>query len=920
MKTVHFLRRLACALVPLGGLMAATPAAADLVLDFDNDRPDASTLPAYITFTGALPSQFAATIVGTNRTPVVEGQSYTLSQLAAGVDVTDLRSARVFVSLGSPLHDLSPANEWAPNVNAPTIGGVANPNFLTRLDKYEITYTPATGTPGTRQYVAAGGGANLSASDFFGIPLQLQTKGGAQPTTLTWNYNDAVNTAAVFQALGALENFQTDTSSNTLGAIVAGGANGVTINTPTGHLNGVVRVISPTSTNGGTTPYPNFTNYISHIESANIQTTIAGQNGQITKGGPFQNYSFNASIPSTGANAGGVVMTGTVQFGSGPATAITITVSPTVMTSYAIYGANPAYTCTTSAGACSAVINASGVAAKAVADYFAGLNFGFIGSTEKNPNMPGTTIGKSPSYTWYGNPPVPNLQNPPPPIKPLPQSDAYAVAQPQFFTGEPGYNTYAAYLNGGSTPVTDAYGFPYTDRISSPLAPLDDNTVLTMTILPDDGETPPSGWVITVPAPTTQTFADLLVGPTPSSMLTVTGGGTAIFSAANAYSGGTTIIDGTTVEVTNSNPGISSSIGIGFLTLDNGILEAGANNLVFSNVVTLTSKGGTFDTNGNTLTWNGVISGDGELTKVGAGTLILGSTNTYAGGTLVDGGTLGLGANNALGTGPVTMQPGTTLQFEASGIALENSIVLNANPTFDTGSNADGISGAISGPGALTKIGSGTLILAGSNTYAGGTSLNEGALGILSNSALGTGALAMAPGTTLQFDADGLTLTNAIVLNADPTIDTQANTATISGVISGSGSLDKIGSGTLILTAANTYSGATDGQEGTLGLQGLARLDRHAWNRAQRSAEQGRSAGLSPTAGRRSRPARSGPTRHFTSRAKPPSPPARPSRSTSIAAGQNDKLVTAGKTTLSGGTVAVTARAEPTFPRRAILF
>ena len=263
------------------------------------------------------------------------------------------------------------------------------------------------------------------------------------------------------------------------------------------------------------------------------------------------------------------------------------------------------------------------------------------------------------------------------------------------------------------------------------------------------------------------------------------------------------------------------------LTLDDGILKAGANNLTFGNAVTLTSNGGTFDSNGNTLTWNGVISGEGELTKVGAGTLILGSTNTYAGGTLVDGGTLGIGANGALGSGGVTMQPGTTLQFEASGIALENAIVLNANPTFDTGSNADAISGVISGSGALTKIGSGTLILAGANTYAGGTLLDEGTLGIASNGALGAGALAMAPGTTLQFEADGLTLPNAIVLNADPTIDTGSNTDTISGVISGSGSLDKIGSGTLILTAANTYTGPTDVQEGTLGLQGLARLDRH---------------------------------------------------------------------------------------------
>ena len=166
------------------------------------------------------------------------------------------------------------------------------------------------------------------------------------------------------------------------------------------------------------------------------------------------------------------------------------------------------------------------------------------------------------------------------------------------------------------------------------------------------------------------------------------------------------------------------------------------------------------------------------------------------------------------------MQPGTTLQFEASGIALENAIALNANPTIDTGSNMDAISGVISGSGGLTKIGSGTLILAGENTYAGGTLLDVGTLGIASNGALGAGALAMPPGTMLQFEANGLTLPNAIVLNADPTIDTGSNTDTISGVISGSGTLDKIGSGTLILTAANTYSGPTDVQEGTLGLRG----------------------------------------------------------------------------------------------------
>jgi len=53
MKTVHFRCMLAGALAPIAGLLIATPAAADLILNFDNGRPDASTLPAYITFTGA---------------------------------------------------------------------------------------------------------------------------------------------------------------------------------------------------------------------------------------------------------------------------------------------------------------------------------------------------------------------------------------------------------------------------------------------------------------------------------------------------------------------------------------------------------------------------------------------------------------------------------------------------------------------------------------------------------------------------------------------------------------------------------------------------------------------------------------------------------------------------------------------------
>jgi outer membrane autotransporter protein len=887
MKTIHFHRILAGALAPIGGLLIATPAGADLILNFDNDRPDASTLPAYITFIGAPAGGFDATIAGTGA-PLQEGVSYSLSTLAAGVDVTKYTSGRVFVSLGSPLTGLSAGNSYAPNFVAP-----GQPNFTTRMDKYEITYgVPASGGPPT-------GGANLSSTDFFGIPLKLQTKGGSQPTTLTWNYNGAVNTASVFQTLGGLQNYQTDTAADTLGALVAGGANGVTITTPNGPLAGVVRIIAPSTTNGGTTPYPSFTNYLNYLQtggpgSTPIAATIAGQNGQFSKGGPYQNYNLSAAISNSAQTINGMsihpgdlVLNGAVTNASGPSSLLTIVVTKANLSSFAIYGANPAYTI------CSACSDPNGVIEKAVADYFSGLNFGFIGSPAANPNMPGKTIGASPSWTWYGN--QPNGGGP----AALPLSDAYAAAQPN----NPYYNEYANYLNNSNALVTDSYGFPYTDRLTRPLAPLDDNTILTMTILPDTAASSPSVWVITVPSPNIETFSDLLVGPTPSSMLTVDGG-TAILSAENTYSGGTTITDGTTVEVTNSNPGVSSSIGTGLLTLDNGILQAGANNLTFSNVVSLTSNGGTFDSNGNMLTWTGVISGEGELTKLGPGTLILASTNTYSGGTLVDGGTLGIGANGALGSGGVTMQLGTTLQFEASGIALQNSIVLNANPTVDTGSNTDAISGVISGPGALSKIGSGTLILAGANTYAGGTFLDQGALGVASNGALGAGSLAMQPGTTLQFESDGLTLPNAIVLNADPTIDTGSNTDTISGVISGSGSLDKIGSGTLILTAANTYTGPTDVQAGTLGLRGSLASTVTVESGATLGGT-GSIGGLIANSGATIAPGVLAPYATFTVTGEASFAPGSTFAVNIGSASQNDKLVSTGSTTLSGGTVAV---------------
>src|SRR5262249_16838528 len=82
------------------------------------------------------------------------------------------------------------------------------------------------------------------------------------------------------------------------------------------------------------------------------------------------------------------------------------------------------------------------------------------------------------------------------------------------------------------------------------------------------------------------------------------------------------------------------------------------------------------------------------------------------------------------------------------------------------------------------------------------------------------GTLTLADGTTLQAAADGLALANAVRLLGDTTVDTQSNTLTLSGPISGTGGLDKIGSGTLTLTGASTYTGDTNVNEGVLNVSG----------------------------------------------------------------------------------------------------
>src|SRR5690606_19348724 len=101
-----------------------------------------------------------------------------------------------------------------------------------------------------------------------------------------------------------------------------------------------------------------------------------------------------------------------------------------------------------------------------------------------------------------------------------------------------------------------------------------------------------------------------------------------------SYTGGTAVNGGVLQVASDANLGAAS----GGLSLDGGTLRNSAA-LTTARTTTLGSLGGTFDAAAS-LTHTGAIAGDGSLTKTGADVLTLTGTNSYAGATEVQTGTL----------------------------------------------------------------------------------------------------------------------------------------------------------------------------------------------------------------------------------------------------------------------------------------
>jgi fibronectin-binding autotransporter adhesin len=165
------------------------------------------------------------------------------------------------------------------------------------------------------------------------------------------------------------------------------------------------------------------------------------------------------------------------------------------------------------------------------------------------------------------------------------------------------------------------------------------------------------------------------------------------------------------------------------------------------------------------------------------------------------------------------------LQFVDSGYRLEGPGTLAIDGSDSADGNAEirvlagetaSIATTITGTGGIVKTQGGTLVLEGSNSYQGGTSLLGGILSASSDANLGaaSGALTF-NGGTLQNTAAFATARNITLDAGGGTFQTDAD-LTANGVISGTGALTKTGAGGLVLLNANSHAGGTTVSAGSI--------------------------------------------------------------------------------------------------------
>jgi fibronectin-binding autotransporter adhesin len=324
----------------------------------------------------------------------------------------------------------------------------------------------------------------------------------------------------------------------------------------------------------------------------------------------------------------------------------------------------------------------------------------------------------------------------------------------------------------------------------------------------------------------TNTFANSISGGGAVNMFS---SGNTTLTGGNGYTGATNLIgtggtltagatnvlgSGSAINVSTSGSGSTLAIGafnqaVGAVTLGTASVSG-----------TITGSTGVLSGTSYSLlsgTVSAILGGAGAVTKTAGGTVTLSASNTYAGGTTVSGGTLAsssTGQNGALSTGTVTVSTGGTLRSnnqDSFGYTTGAPSAINING----GTVTTAAGGAVGSGGFRTTLQ--TVNLTGGTLTSAGTNAGDG-FGVFSFN----GNV-----TTIASSTSSVISATSVALQSNPTFTVAAGTVPgsvdllVSSKIinySGANSLTKAGNGLMSLTGANTYSGGTTVDAGTLAL------------------------------------------------------------------------------------------------------
>ncbi|MBL8798724.1 MAG: autotransporter-associated beta strand repeat-containing protein, partial [Planctomycetia bacterium] len=303
-----------------------------------------------------------------------------------------------------------------------------------------------------------------------------------------------------------------------------------------------------------------------------------------------------------------------------------------------------------------------------------------------------------------------------------------------------------------------------------------------------------------------------------------TGAGILTYNGNNTYTGATTVFGGV-LQLNDTTPGANPNAINGALIINAGAglaatVELLASNQILNSVNVSILNGGILDLNGNLEQIAGLTLTGGNVNIDGGGILTLTGNVTTTASTFVS-------AIN--GPGTLTLAGTGTRTFTVADGTVADDLVVTAT---------------INATAGLTKTGAGLMALSAANAYTGVTTVSAGILEVRNASALGAGGTSgnrtsVSAGATVQL-ANGVDVGNEllslagtlsslagnttwagnITLVANSIIDVDAGTLFLTGLISGSFGVTKVGAGTVQYngTVSNTYTGTTRVNEGTLEL------------------------------------------------------------------------------------------------------